>query len=266
VGIRPDDIAVNFAHNLGGNPDSYVVELDCRDDTVLLTYDCVNQGFNVDAHWYGFTNSDISVYVRGGQRPDYIRVRIYASTAAYDSGWEELLARPDPIVIPFVHNLSGNPNYLLVNLTCEDDVLGLYDCIAHNFSVDANWFNLTNTGVNVWAENYRPDAVRVRIHIKTSANFDSFWNEIGIRPDPLPLHFDHNLGGDPDMYFVDLQCWDDTTLQTYQCGDQGFSVNALWYALTDTGISVWVGGNRPDYVRVRIWTTHSLFLPMVVRE
>jgi hypothetical protein len=266
VGIRPDDIVVVFDHNILGSPDSYVVELDCRDDTSLLTYDCVSQGFIVDAHWYAFTNTSISVWVRGGQRPDYIRVRIYGEAPAYDSGWDDLGIRVDPIVVPFLHNLSGNPNHLLVNLTCEDDVLGIYDCVAHNFLVDANWFDLTNVGVDVWVKSFRPDAIRVRIFLKSSANYESGWHVIGIRPDPLSIPFSHNLGGDPDMYYVDLQCWDDSSLQVYQCGNQGFNINAHWYGLTDSSISVYVTGVLPDSIRVRIWTTHSLFLPIVVNE
>ncbi len=82
--------------------------------------------------------------------------------------------------------------------------------------------------------------------------YDSGWEEIGPRPDPISVDFPHNLGGDPDDYVVDLEC-KDTGGEMMQCGYDG----AYWYALTDTSVSVWVaGGSNPAALRVRIWYTH----------
>jgi hypothetical protein len=196
-------------------------------------------------------------------------VRIYIEAPAYDSGWDDLGTRPDPIAVQYPHGLSGDVDEYLVDITCDYNSveLAVYDCVSNSFAVDANWFALTNATINVWAQNFRPDAVRVRIYVKPDASYDSGWHEIGTRPDPIALPYNHKLGGDPDLYFVDLECRDDTSLQTYQCGDPGFSVNAHWFGLTDSSIKVYVvGATLPDYVRVRIWTTNSLFLPLISQK
>ena len=81
------------------------------------------------------------------------------------------------------------------------------------------------------------------------------------------MHFTHNLGGNPDGYLVSLECRDRKVLGTYDCIDNGFHVNALWYGLTGTNIKVYVtSGTRPDDVRVRIWRANSVYLPLVVRD
>ncbi len=106
----------------------------------------------------------------------------------------------------------------------------------------------------------------MRIYEETPA-YDSGWEALGVRPDPIAVEFTHNLGGDTDDYLVSLECRDDTSLGTYDCTDQGFNVDALWYGLTDTNIAVYVvGGSQPDDVRVRVWRVHTIYLPVVVRN
>jgi hypothetical protein len=268
-GVRPDPIAVEFTHNLGGDPDTYRVSLECRDDSELGTYDCTNRGFDVTAHWYGLTNSVVQVYVVAGSLPDAVRVRIYTETPAYDSGWESLGVRPDPIPVPFTHNLGRDPNDYIVSLECRDDTsLGTYDCTDQNFNVNALWYDLTNSGVQVYVVGGSlPDDVRVRIYLGPPM-YDSGWQALGVRPDPLPVPFAHNLGGDPDDYLVDLECRDSkTSLHTYGCTNLGFNVNALWYDLTDSTITVYVvGGSQPEDIRVRIWAVQNIYLPVVIRS
>ena len=51
---------------------------------------------------------------------------------AYDSGWESLGIRPDPISVEFTHDLGGNPDGYMVNLECGDNYpFGTYDCTDH---------------------------------------------------------------------------------------------------------------------------------------
>jgi len=268
LGVRPDPISVEFTHNLGGDPDDYRVSLECRDDTSLGTYDCTDQGFNVNAHWYGLTSTKVQVYVVSGSRPDDVRVRIYTATPEYDSGWEALGVRPDPIPVDFTHNLGGNYNDYLVSLACRDDTsLGTYDCTDQGFVVNAHWYSLSNTMVKVYAAGgSRPDDVRVRIY-KSAPAYDSGWYTLGVRPDPIAVNFTHNLGGDLDDYRVSLECWDDTSLGTYDCTDQGFNVNAHWYGLTSTTVQVYVvGGTLPDQLRVCIWQVHKVYLPVAFKN
>jgi hypothetical protein len=268
LGPRPDPISVLFTHNLGGDEDTYLVTLECQDDTSLGTFDCTDQAFNVNAHWYGLTNTTVSAWVAGGTRPDAIRVRIYTNVPEYDSGWEVLGARPDPIPVPFTHNLGGDPDDYIVSLQCRDDTsLGTYDCTDQGFVTNAHWYGLSNTSVTAWvASGTRPDEVRIRIYTQAPA-YDSGWYPLGVRPDPIAVGLAHNLGGDLDSYVVSLECRDDTTLGTYDCTNQGFDVQAHWYGLTETTVSVYVvGGTQPDDLRVRIWRIENVYLPVVVRS
>ncbi len=106
----------------------------------------------------------------------------------------------------------------------------------------------------------------MRIYTATPT-YDSDWHALGVRPDPIAVEFAHNLGGNADDYLVSLECRDDTSLGTYECTDQGFNVNALWYGLTNTTVKVYAtSGSRPDDVRVRIWQVHAVYVPVVVRN
>jgi hypothetical protein len=268
LGVRPDPINIDFNHNLGGDPDDYRVSLECRDDTSLGTYDCTDMGFNMAALWFGLNDTMVSVEAESGSQPDNVRVRIYSITPAYDSGWESLGVRPDPISVEFVHNLGGNPNDYQVDLECRDDTsLGTYDCTNMGFNVNALWYALTDTSVKVSVVGgSQPDDVRVRIY-RGAPDFDSGWESLGVRPDPINVDFNHNLGGNPDDYRVSLECRDDTSLGTYDCTDMGFNMAALWFGLTDTMVSVEAGsGSQPDDVRVRIWSDKYIYLPLVFRD
>lgn len=268
VGPRPDPLSIVFNHNLGGNSDDYLVVLECRDDTSLATYSCMDMGFNVNALWYGLTDTSVNVLVAGGTRPDDIRVRIYTMTPAYDSDWQVIGIRPDPISVGFTHNVGGDLGDYLVSLECEDNSsLSTYQCMDLSFRINAMWFDLTTANIDVWIQNGTvPDGVRVRIYT-LPPQYDSDWQSLGPRPDPIAVPFTHNLGGDRDDYLVSLQCQDDTTLATYQCVDMGFNLNAVWFDLDSASVDTYAwGGTRPDGLRMRIWRTTTTFLPAVPRE
>jgi hypothetical protein len=156
---------VSFPLGRKFNLDNLVVYLDCRDDTELGTYDCTNQNFYIDAHWYNLGFSDIKVYVEKGNRPDAVRVRFFSEAPAYNSDWHTVGIRPDDIAIPFTHNLGGDTNEYIVKLDCRDNTeLGSYDCTNHLFNKGAHWFGLTNTNINLYVSSGTiPDEVRVRI-------------------------------------------------------------------------------------------------------
>ncbi len=146
--------------------------------------------------------------------------------------------------------------------------LGTYDCTDHAFNINADWYGLTGTVVSAWVDNGpRPDEIRIRL-FAVVADYDSGWETIGIRPDPLSIVLTHDLGGDPDEYFVDLECRDDSTsLGTYGCTSFSFNKQANWFGLTGSQINVWVtGGSIPGEVRVRILTPKKVYLPMLMKE
>ena len=268
LGIRPDPISVEFTHNIGGNHDNYMVNLECRDNISLGTYDCTDHLFNVNVLWYDLTSTTLKVFAIGGSRPHDVRVRIFTETPAYDSGWESLGIRPDPISVEFTHDLGGNPDDYMVNLECRDNIsLGVYDCTDHGFNINVHWYDLNNITVKVFAiGGTRPDDVRVRIYTETPT-YDSGWESLGIRPDPISVNFTHNLGGNPDDYVVSLECWDNSSLGTYDCTDHSFNVNVLWYDLTSTTVKVFAtSGSWPDNVRISIWRAHTVYLPILFKN
>jgi hypothetical protein len=274
VGVSPDPFTIVFPHNIGGNPDDYLVNLECWDNSTLSYYNCTDNGFNINAHWYGLTNSSINVWVLGGGiRPDQIRVRIYTKASIYNSGGRTIGIRPDPISVsfPLSFGYKINLDNLVIKLDCQDDTtLGTYDCTNQNFDIDAHWYDMDLTDIKVYIEKgSRPDAVRVRFFSAIPA-YNSDWHTIGIRPDPLPIPFIHNLGGNQDEYIVKLDCKDDTELKTYDCTNQLFNQSAHWYGMTNTNINLWIsGGSVPDEVRVRIWRQdqtiyEKIYLPLVM--
>jgi hypothetical protein len=80
--------------------------------------------------------------------------------------------------------------------------------------------------------------------------YDSGWEDLGVRVDPIQVQFTHNLEGDVDDYLVDLQC--QTAEGIAQCHED----EAYWHDLSQTQITVWAS-NDPNLtdVRVRIWRT-----------
>jgi hypothetical protein len=86
-------------------------------------------------------------------------------------------------------------------------------------------------------------------------HYDSGWEFIGPRPDPVNIEFTHLLGGDPDDYVVDLQCKGDEGINDCTFGYLGnVFTGAYWHDLTVDSIWVWVDNwTDPDELRVRIW-------------
>jgi hypothetical protein len=79
-------------------------------------------------------------------------------------------------------------------------------------------------------------------------HYDSGWEDLGTRVDPIQVGFTHNLGGSPDDYVVDLEC--KGSMGTHQCHDD----HAYWHDLTDTEITVWATNSSIiEQIRVRIW-------------
>ena len=267
LGIRPDPLSVLFTHNLGGDPDDYVILLTCKDDSVLQAYNCTDGDFNKNAHWYALTNSTVSVWVTVA-RPDEIRVRIYQITPAFDSGWEVLLPRPDSIPVDFTHNLGRDVYIHVVSLECKDETsLGTYDCTDDAFNINASWYNLNGTTITAWVRSGpRPDEIRLRL-FAIVADYDSSWLETLPRAEPTYFHIDHNLGEDPEDYIVFMECRDASSYSRFDCIYSTFAPLMNWYDLTDSSLRTWaVAGVIPDEVRIRILIPQKLYLPMVVKE
>lgn len=274
VGVSPDPYPIVYNHNIGGNANDYVVNLECLDFSALGTYDCTNHDFNINAHWYGLTNSKINVWVSGSGLPVYIRLRIYTKPTVYNSGWYAIGIHPDPIPISFdLGYIKYNLDNLVIKLDCSDDTsLGTYDCTNQNFDIDAHWYDMGGTDIKVYVRGgSRPDAVRVRFFSEVPA-YNGDWHTIGVRPDSLPIPFQHNLGGNSNEYIIELDCKDDTELGFYDCTNQLFNQGTHWYGMNNTNIDLWIsGGSMPDDVRVRIWRQNltipkKIYLSLVIKN
>ena len=189
------DEAQTLTHNLGGNPEDYVVDMQYRSqDTsgVNQRYyggaDFGNNppsGMNADdrvgAYWRSLTNSSITVY----RRPEDIyapevRIRIWHflepqfPVPDYDSGWTAINQGQ---AIQSVHNLGGDVDDYLVDLSFKDgdSFSGInqraYGGMDHGANYPpvgdrrgAYWRHLTDADIYVYrrAEDIYADEVSVR--------------------------------------------------------------------------------------------------------
>jgi hypothetical protein len=291
VAILPDT-AQTLVHNLGGDVDDYVVDMQYRNDGISG----VNQryyggadfgasppaGMNADdrvgAYWRSLTDTSITIY----RRPEDIyaedvRIRIWTDPVpTYDSGWITLT--PGAAATTLNHGLGGDADDYVVDMqyrsggdgvnqryyggvdfgakafngSREDDRIGLY------------WRSLTNTEITLFRrteDDYAPE-VRVRIWARPTPTFDSGW--IAINQDTAGTLV-HDIGGNPDDYVVDMQYrsgGDGVNQRYYGGADLGantpypdYRMGAYWRSLTDTSISIY---RRPEdiyapQVRIRIW-------------
>ena len=82
INIRPDAVPIVFTHNLGRGISNAWILLECRDNSELATYDCSANNFLVDANWHGLSGTTVTAWIRGGRRPDAVRLRIFNHTPA----------------------------------------------------------------------------------------------------------------------------------------------------------------------------------------
>lgn len=71
LGTRVDPIQVPFTHNLGGAPDDYVVDLECKG--TKGTHQCLDN----EAYWHDLTDTTITVWATNSSHIAEIRVRIW---------------------------------------------------------------------------------------------------------------------------------------------------------------------------------------------
>ncbi len=280
---------LQFTHNLGGNPDSYLVDLSFKDSSS----NGVNQrslggmdhdanyppvGNRTGAYWRSLTSNDIYVFRRAEDSyADRVRVRIWATPKPlYDSGWAVINQSQ---ALQFTHNLGGNPDDYMVDLSFKDSSsngvnqrsLGGMDHGADYPPVGnrtgAYWRSLTNNDIYVYrrAEDNYADTVRVRIWYKPSPSYDSGWTTIN---QSQALQFIHNLGLNPDDYQVELSFRDDSSsngVNQRSLGGMDHGVNyppignrtgAYWRSLSKNDIFVYrrAEDSYADEVRVRIWS------------
>lgn len=288
---------VRLYHDLGGNPDDYIVDLQYTDlASVGINQRCyggcdlrANDGSFANtkqgAYWRNLTDSIIEV---GRRSQDtfavQMRVRIWnvwtPTRPDYDSDWNTNSTGSTEVVH---HNLGGNEDDYLVNFMYNDWVFNanqLYYGIktfgakppayySENDMGGAYWRSLTNSSLTVYrASNDKTvDQWRVRIWRMPKPDYDSGWVSI---PAGNSSVFDHNLVGDRSDFLIDVTCKDDDVIIGKNQRFLGGSVtyNDLYYGVHWFGFNATTSAHSltvyrypndlsAEQVRVRIWRVNT---------
>jgi hypothetical protein len=274
---------VDLTHGLGGDPDDYVVYMEMYGFAAGVNQ--VQYGRDrfrhsdgtvrrLGAFWYGLDASSIHVF-RGeySSHADEVRVRIWRRPEpAYDSGWVSI-DRGESLTMD--HGLGGPWNDFVVDLQLKD-TNGSNGVNHRSYGVDrywdssggawvfygAQWRELTGGSIEVWRAPNDNDAdqVRVRIWSTSAPRYDSGWQSLSQSGGRVLVH---QLGGDPDAYYVDLQLRDSIWGVNHwnYGGDQVWlggglvRTGAEWSHLTGSQIYVYrySDDTTAEEVRVRIW-------------
>lgn len=290
VKIQQDE-AITLTHALGGNPDTYVVDMTFRASGV----DGINQRYyggadfgdipapghaandRVGAYWRTLTADTITIYRRPEDTyAEWIRVRIAIEPFSnYDSGWVALGAGAAATVLN--HNLGLPPEDYLVDMQYRGagDVNQRYyggvdfgalafDGGANDDRVAAYWRSLDANTITVFRrdEDIYASEVRVRLWVRPQATYDSGW--VALLQDSA-LTINHNIGGNVEDYYVDMEfrsVADGINQRHYGGADFGAlafggtvendRVGAYWRSLDETSITVYRRPQDPFAEEVRI--------------
>ncbi|HMN58791.1 MAG TPA: hypothetical protein PJ988_00420 [Anaerolinea sp.] len=250
------DAAQTLAHNLGGIPEDYVVDLQFDDSAGngvnQRSYGGMDVGNQpsagteeddrVGAYWRSLNATSVIIYRR--PQDGYavkMRLRIWAywtpTRPHYDSGWSSIAA---DTALAFTHNLGGSTANYLVDVSyrsagvdgINQRYTGGMDFAAGGGAghvaddrVGAYWRSLTTTSVVVYRrpEDTYAEQVRVRIWVMPKPDYDSGW--FALAQDTAST-LTHNLGGTPDAYLVDMQYYDTTSDGINQRALGGMDVGA----------------------------------------
>ncbi len=265
VSINQDQAKI-LAHNIGGDPDHYVVDMQYRSGNSGVNqryYGGADFGTNpapganpndrVAAYWRTLTADTITVY----RRPDDIyapevRIRIWhywqPTPPDYDSGWVSLA--PGAAATNLVHGLGGDIGDYLVDMQYRSTGSGInqryyggadFGTKAFNGTrtddrVGAYWRSLNNNTIALFrrAEDDYAAQARIRIWKMPRPDYDSGWVALTQNQARTLVH---GLGGDIGDYLVDMQ---------YRSGNSG--VNQRYYGGADFGTNPAPGANPNDRV------------------
>jgi len=275
------DQSIALTHNLGGDADDYVVDMQFKSSSA----DGVNQRYyggmdfganppaghsaddRVGAYWRSLTATTITLYRRPEDTyAEQIRIRIWVRPKpTYDSGWVSL-AQDEAKTL--THGIGGNPDDYCVDMQYNSAGSGVNQRyyggadFGTNVTVSnpddragAYWRTLTLSSIVVYRRPQDTFAEQVRIRIfrvwrPTAPDYDSRWFSIGQDASQTLVH---NLGGTADDYLVDMQ---------YNSGGSG--VNQRYYGGADFGTKVTVG--NPDDRVGAYWRTLTTASIVVYRR
>jgi len=250
--LTPAASATTLTHNLGGNADDYVVDMQYRSGSsgVNQRYfggaDFGSKAFSgsrtndrVGLYWRSLTSSSITLFRRA--EDDYaasVRVRIWRRpTPTYDSGWVSISQNQAKTL---AHNIGGNPDDYVVDMQYRSGSSGVNQRYfggadfgaqpapgaSANDREGAYWRSLSKSSVTVYC---RPDdiyanEVRIRIWRMARPGYDSGWrthNQNQART------FTHGVGGNPENYLMAV----------WQYDTSGNGINQRHFGGADFGVN-----------------------------
>ncbi|HFD40770.1 MAG TPA: hypothetical protein ENJ31_13085 [Anaerolineae bacterium] len=283
---------LTLTHNLGGDPDTYAVELWFLDTDGGLglnrrNYGGLDVGGNLHGvHWQNLTANTIRLYRQPGDgAADQVLVRLWVPDPLpdYDSGWQEIAAGE---TLTLSHNLDITATELSVGLWFSGTKRGIHHFAYGGLSLDnsqkrlgAYWHDLTDNSVQVTrlADDTDVEQVRVAVAHSEPPDYDSLEAESGWTPigQGSQYVFTHNLNWNPGLLLVRAECYNPTDggiHQRWAGGDHDWTTGWQGAVLQNlTADSVTMVRLANDQVcpqaRVRIWRRgYQIFLPLVVRN
>jgi hypothetical protein len=253
-----------LSHNLGGNPDDYIVYMECYAegqgalnqryyggvDLGKKTFNESYDNYRLGAYWCSLNSSTILVQRR---EEDYsaenIRIQIWVDpNPDYDSGWVSLSA--GAVATSLNHNLGGNADDYVVDMQQKCTIYGVNHVFYggvdqgdktaagawNNYRMGSYWNKLTNSNIDVYRRSNDELATQVRVRIwkRPSPSYDSGWVDLTAGSNKSLYHY---IGGNPDDYLVDLQ-FQNATDGTHQ----------MFYGGTDLGSNPIGGLNEDDRI------------------
>lgn len=229
-----------LTHNIGGNPQDYIVDLEYKDAGTwgisnrcfggcdLGDNDGIYSNTKEGAYWRNLTKSSIEV----GRRADdefavHVRIRIWhfwkPSRPNFDSGWRT--TTPGSITNLY-HGLGGDVNDYLVYFIYKDSTWDIHQLYfgsktfgatppGGGYAADdwagAYWRALTTTNIIIYRPSDDLDVEQWRVYIwkMPKPDYDSGWTSITAG---TSHPFDHGLTGDRTDFLVDMTFKDDDTV------------------------------------------------------
>ena len=281
---------ITFAHNVGGDPDDYAVELWFQDlDGGLGINRRGYGGLEVNGHWFGahwqnLTANTIQVYRNSHDNAaDRVRVRVWEvpDPPDYDSGWTDI--NPGEM-ITLSHSVGVTPTDLTVGLWFSSSLRGIHHFAFGGLAVDgpqkmlgAHWQNLTTDTIEVFRHPHDTDIEQVRVIVVAgdAPDYDSGWQSVMT---DTKVTLTHGLNLAPELLLARGECYDPTggrgINQLFAGGNHdwlngGQFQGASLQNLTNNTVAVF--RERDDefcpQFRVRIWKRGNVvYLPLVVQN
>ena len=277
---------LHLSHDLGGDADAWVVDLQLKDDDASPGSGVSSRGYGGDRYlfsdtyidlggaWSGLDSEGIDLFrFSEDSSAEQMRARIWhAAPPDYDSGWTAISPGQTRTL---THDLGVQPVHTVVDLQYRNSLASgvnhaayggdtWYDAVSEgHVTHGATWRALDSTSLEVhrYPDDGYAEEVRVRIWITIS--WDRATTLVGVSHGENV--WTHGLGAPPDEMVV--YGWAETNDFTSNTHDQmGQDTYTLlnptrtgwwWQNLGSTTLGAWMAANEleVDDLHVRLWWT-----------